>query len=73
VRTPAPVGGGRSELAGRAGDDDTRTRNNSPSVAQRVTALPVRSLTAALDLLDSLDLCCCWTAPHDRRCKRLSR
>ena len=45
MRTPAS-GGGRSQLAGRAGNDDTR--DTSSSVAQCVTRLPVSSLTTVV-------------------------
>jgi hypothetical protein len=72
MRTPAGQGG-RTELAGRAGDDDTRTRNNSPSVAQRATTSPVPSLTAVRDHLDRVGLCACWVAPPGRRCRRWPR
>jgi hypothetical protein len=48
MRTPAS-GGGRCQLAGRAGNDDTR--DTSPSVAQCVARLPVPSLAAAPSLL----------------------
>ena len=39
------------------------------TMAGKVTCLPVPSLTTALDHLDAVGLCCCWTAPYRRRCK----
>lgn len=35
----------------------------------RIVRLPVSSLTAALNWLDGVGLCACWTAPRRRRCK----
>lgn len=54
MRTPAS-GGGRCQLAGRAGNDDTR--DTSSEVAQCVARLPGLSLGAALDHCDAAGLC----------------
>ncbi|MGB8200043.1 MAG: hypothetical protein WCF33_10165 [Pseudonocardiaceae bacterium] len=55
-------------------DDQSRAGEVSSSEGSRITRLPVRSLVAALNNLDDLGLCCCWVAPHGRRCKaRCSR
>lgn len=65
MRTPATKGGRLGQRAWPAQSEDD-TRNTSPSDPRRVTTLPVLSLTLALDHLDHLGLCACWTAPRRR-------
>jgi hypothetical protein len=58
----------RSGVSTRTGADDQLAAEVGPE-DNRIVRLPVRSLTAALDYLDGIGLCACWTAPRRRRCK----
>lgn len=69
-RTGRRCGGSESQSVSRQLDWAQTTADTSPSVAQRVTTLPVPSLTAALDHLDAIDLCAFRVAPRGRRCRR---
>lgn len=55
---------------GHRGDVDDHSQAGKVSAeCSRTTWLPITSSKDALDLLDALDLCACWTAPHRRRCR----
>ncbi|MGH3550510.1 MAG: hypothetical protein ACRDQU_20800 [Pseudonocardiaceae bacterium] len=58
---------------GHRGDVDDQPGGEVSAEGSRITCLPVRSLSQALDHLDSLGLCCCWVAPRRRRCRAVRR
>lgn len=51
-------------------DDQHRAGEVNTTKGSRITRPPT-SVDVALDHLDDAGLCCCWTSPNPRRCKRV--